>query len=103
MADGHDQQVPAIVEQLAGVPSDVPVAAILGREKITRPGIMAASEESVADDAGELASDQNLQDAAPQVYLIPSHSNSLQENKRETNGRERRPRFVGFGLRSFYN
>jgi hypothetical protein len=80
---GDDQQVPAIVENVASVAGNMPVAAILGRQQVARPRIMAALQEGISDHAGKLAGDQYLHRRSfPGETSRREHSASTAWNKK---------------------
>lgn len=55
----NHEQVPAVVKMVPRVAGDVTVAAVLARQEVAGPGIMARGEEGVPDRAGELAGDED--------------------------------------------
>jgi hypothetical protein len=57
VSDHH--QVPAIVQHLAHVAADVPVAGPLGSQQIAAPCVVAGREEGIAHDAAEFAADEH--------------------------------------------
>jgi hypothetical protein len=47
----YDEQIPSIIQIVSGITADMSVAAVLGRQEIAGPRIMASIEEGIADGA----------------------------------------------------
>jgi len=55
----HREQVPAFAEIVADIADNVPIAAVLGREEIAGPYVMAARGKRAPDNTGGFATDKN--------------------------------------------
>lgn len=57
----HHQQIPAVMQQVARVATDVAVAAVLARQQVARPGVATARKEGAAHDARIFAGHEDAQ------------------------------------------